>query len=104
MYVIPVDSVAVVHLDGCHDFEVVREEVMFFYQMLIPGGIIFIHDTYPPTEGHLTQGFCSDAYRVRQELEKEGFIPDLFTWPYTASNCGLTMITKREPNRRYFQW
>ncbi len=102
--IFPPDEVAIVHLDGCHDYDVLMEEVSVFYQILIPGGIIFMHDTYPPTEEHLHKGSCSDAYRVRRLLENHHMVSDVFTWQYTAVNCGLTMITKREPNRGFFQW
>jgi hypothetical protein len=102
MYVFPVDEVAIVHLDGCHDYKVVKEEVDFFFRLLIPGGVIFLHDTYPPSEEYLARDSCSDSFKVRQYLES--FIPDTFTWQYTASSVGLTMITKRELNRKFFQW
>jgi hypothetical protein len=98
------DEVAIVHIDGCHDAQVVFDEVHFFYERLIPGGIIFMHDTYPPSAEHLHEKACSDSFRVRRTLENDIRFPDVFTWQYSACNCGLTMITKREADRSYYQW
>lgn len=88
------DRPALVFLDGCHDFAVVSQEVDFFLKVIAPGGVIFMHDTLPQTQRHLRRDRCSDAYRVRKELEER---PDVncFTWPYTANGCGLTMVQGR---------
>ena len=43
-----------------------------------------------------------NVYKVRQELETRDDI-QIFTWPYTAANCGLTMVMKKEPNRPYYK-
>lgn len=94
---------AVIFLDGCHDYDVVIQEVKFFFTIMNTGGVIFLHDTMPRGERALARGACSDSYRVRQELETWTKIADCFTWTYTAGNCGLTMINKKEENREYFR-
>ena len=94
---------ALVFLDGCHDYDVVIEEVKFFLEVLATHGVILMHDTYPRKEKSLRHGACSDSYRVRQEVEGWRNIVDCFTWPYTAGSCGLTMIMKKEENRPYFR-
>jgi len=95
------DTPAIVFLDGCHDFDVVFMEYLFFREKLLPGGVIFFHDTLPPTEKHLSRGACSNSYLVRQELEQ--IEPNCFTWPYSDGKCGLTMILKREDSPPYYR-
>lgn len=88
-------------IDGDHHYEVVIQEVDFFLTKLSAGGILFLHDTYPP-ERWLSEDECGDVYRVRQELETRKNI-QIFTWPYTAIDCGLTMIMNKELNRPYYR-
>jgi len=64
--------------------------------------VIFLHDTMPPSEEFITETACDDVYRLRQELEKRDDL-DCFTWPYTASYMGLTMIIKKETDRPYWE-
>jgi len=85
---------SIVFLDGCHDYEILQKEVEFFLSKLLPGGVIFIHDTLPPTKTHLRRNRCSNAHLVRRELEIREDI-NCFTWPYTANNCGLSMVQKQ---------
>lgn len=94
---------ALVFLDGCHDYDVVIEEVKFFLTILLTHGVVLIHDTYPAAEHDLRRGACSDAYRVRQEVETWKDKVDCFTWPYTARNCGLTMVLKKAESRPFFR-
>lgn len=96
------DIPSIVLLDGCHDSNIVEKEVNYFINKIIEGGIIFMHDTYPPSERYLQKEFSSNCYKVRQKLEKRKDI-NCFTWPYTAWNCGLTMIMKKEKNRPYYK-
>ena len=97
------DIPSIVFLDGNHNYEIVSVEVEFFLEKLLAGGIIFLHDTYPPSEERLVKKYCSDSYRLRQEYEKRRDIVDCFTWPYTAINCGLTMIIKKSLNRPFYR-
>ena len=94
---------SVVFLDGNHDHKITMIEVEFFLKKLVIGGVIFMHDTYPPTEKHLDIRNCCDSYKTRVEYEKKRDIVDIFTWPYTAGNCGLTMIIKKDPERPYYR-
>lgn len=98
--------VALSLIDGDHRYEIAIREVLFFLERLAPGGMIFLHDTYPPENFVRKNGKgrgkvgCGDVYRVRQELETRKDI-QVFTWPYTAADCGLTMVMKKDPNRPY---
>uniref|UniRef100_A0A6H1ZPA4 Putative methyltransferase n=1 Tax=viral metagenome TaxID=1070528 RepID=A0A6H1ZPA4_9ZZZZ len=94
--------VSVVLIDADHNYEVAKMEFDFFFDKLIPGGVIFLHDTMPPAEEYLTPTACGDVYKLRQELEKRDDL-DCFTWPYTAGYMGLTMVMKKESDRKYWE-
>ncbi len=91
------DTPALVFIDGCHDSEVVIQEAMFFLHHLLPGGVMFLHDTHPNEEWKdrlkRNKKFL-DTYKVRWELENTKSVW-CFTWPYTARAAGLTMVVKR---------
>ena len=97
---------SIVFLDGEHKAGTVRREVDFFLPKLLPGGVMFLHDTFPqferqikPDEKWFSPG---DIYLVRQELERNPDV-DVFTWPYSASDMGLTMVMNHEKDRPYWQ-
>lgn len=96
----PKIPVAMGLIDGRHTAEAVRQEVHFFLERLTLGGVIFMHDTYMPTDAKIRddshpRGASGDPYKVRQELEKQNDV-QVFTWPYTAMDQGITMIMKRD--------
>ena len=92
------DSPVLVLIDGSHHYEDVKMEFDFFLPRMVEGGVIFIHDTYPPFEKWSKKGVhCGDSYKFRQELERRTDI-EVFTWPYTANSCGLTMVMRKEPS------
>lgn len=99
------DRPAVVLLDGSHDYNVVIKEVEFFFKHLVVGGVIFIHDTLPPSEEHtvFSNNRCGNVYLVRQEIGTWGSVLDYLTWPYTGNKCGVTMIIKNEINPPYYR-
>lgn len=99
------DSPAIVFIDGCHDYAVAKKEFEFFLDKLIVGGVIFLHDTLPPQENLLDKAASGDVYKLRQEIEKKTYILniDIFTWPYTAIDSGLTMVLKKEQDRPYWR-
>ena len=89
------DFPALVFIDGEHLYETVKQEVEFFLPLLSYGGVIFLHDTNPPERYKSNNGKgCGDVYKIIQELEKDKNL-QIFTWPYTAAECGLTMIMKK---------
>jgi len=96
------DTPAVVLIDANHDYDVAKREFWFFFQKLVDGGMIFLHDTYPTHEGMLEQTRCGDVYRLRQELEQETDKMDCLTFPYSAGWSGLSMVIKKEKDRPYW--
>jgi hypothetical protein len=97
------ENPAVVLIDADHHYDVAKMEFDYFFDKLVPGGVIFLHDTMPPHELHLRETACGDVYKLRQELEKRTDEMDCFTWPYTASYSGLTMIIKKQEDRPYWE-
>uniref|UniRef100_A0A6H1ZFK7 Putative methyltransferase n=1 Tax=viral metagenome TaxID=1070528 RepID=A0A6H1ZFK7_9ZZZZ len=99
---------AAVLIDGAHDYEIAKMEFDFFFGKLVEGGVIFIHDTYPPVaEGDdpaalLVSDGCGDVWKLRGELEQRRDEMEVFTWPYTAKWMGLTMVLKKEKERPYW--
>jgi len=96
------DTPSVVLIDADHKYEVAKMEFDFFFEKLVPGGVVFLHDTMPPDEEYLSDTACADVYRLRQDLEKRTDL-DCFTWPYTAGYMGLTMVIKKDPGGKYFE-
>ena len=97
------NPVALVFIDGDHRYKVVIQEVRFFLEKLTPGGVIFLHDTYPK-EGYVYEDGqrCGTVYKVRQEMENDNSVWSL-TWPYTGFNYGITMLLKKEKNVPFFR-
>jgi len=90
---------AVVLIDADHSYKTAKMEFDFFFDKLVDGGVIFIHDTYPPEEELVDEPrACGDVYKLRQELEKRDDM-DVFTWPYGGMWMGLTMVIKKEKDR-----
>lgn len=97
------DTPAIVLIDANHRYNVAKTEFEFFFDKLVEGGVIFLHDTYPSHEKMLNDNACSDVYKLRQDIEKmDKNLLDVFTWPYTAKWCGLTMVIKKEKERPFW--
>lgn len=97
------DTPAIVLIDANHEYEIAKKEFEFFFDKLVEGGVIFLHDTYPPHSTALAPDACSDVFRLRQHIEKiDKNVLDVFTWPYTAKWSGLTMVIKKEKERPYW--
>lgn len=101
-------TIAMGLIDGRHRAGTVRAEISFFLKRLSPGGVIFLHDTYSckspilKSAKNFTEKMIGDVYKVRKELESLDTI-QIFTWPYTAMNCGLSMVMKMDPDRPYYE-
>lgn len=99
------EQVAVGLIDGDHTAKTITREAAFFFEKLNPGGVIFLHDTCPVEfryEKKREEGGKIDTFLVRKELEKRDDM-DVFTWRYTAGECGLTMVMKKDPNAPFYR-
>jgi len=97
-------SISIAFIDGEHIHETVMKEFEFIFENLSKNGVIFIHDTYPPDESWISENnkVSGNIYKVRQGLEKRDDL-QIFTWPYSAINSGLSMIMKKEKNRPFYK-
>ena len=97
---------SIVFIDAEHNYEMIKKEVDFFLPRLLPGGVMFLHDTMPRYERQIKpdkHGWSpGDVYRMRQELECNPKY-DVFTWPYSAQDMGLTMVMNHGTDRSYWQ-
>jgi len=93
---------AVVLIDADHRYDAAKKEFDFFFEKLVPGGMMFLHDTMPPHEAFVRPTASGDVYRLRQEIEKRDDC-DCMTFPYTAQFMGLTVVLKHEENREYWE-
>lgn len=97
---------SIVFIDGEHLYETVKKEVGFFLPKIRPGGIMLLHDTMPVLKRNTERdgkGYNpGDIYKVRQELERDPRY-DVFTWPYSALNMGLTMVMVHDGHRSYWR-
>lgn len=100
-------SIALGFIDGDHTYEQVKKDFENLFDLLVEGGYIFLHDTYPPNEDYLPENRCGDVYRFRQELEdRSNFYReniDVFTFPFGAMDVGLTMVRKLPRKRPHFR-
>ena len=86
---------ALAFIDGSHDFDVVHRDFWNTIGYLGEDGVIFLHDTLPPTKEWTVESKCGTVYKLRKELESLSQL-DVFTFPFTAFNVGLTMVRQRE--------
>jgi len=86
--------VALAFIDGDHTYEGVSNDFWNTMDYLVPEGFIFLHDTLPPTKDWTVDHKCGGVYKLRIDLEKN-FEFEIFTFPFTAFNVGLTMVTKK---------
>jgi len=87
--------IALTFIDGEHDFLQVRRDFENAFDLTVPGGYLFIHDTMPLNEEYLGPSRCGDVYRLRKFLEGRRDLWDIFTFPHSAWNVGLTMVRKK---------
>ena len=97
---------SIVFIDGEHIYKTVKKEVEFFLPRIRKGGVMFLHDTMPVFKKNIepdSKGYNpGDIYKVRQELERDPRY-DVFTWPYSALNMGLTMVMVHDDHRPYWR-
>lgn len=85
---------ALAFIDGDHTYEGVTDDFWNTMDYLVPKGFIFLHDTLPPTKDWTVDHKCGGVYKLRIDLEKQ-YNFEIFTFPFTAFNVGLTMVTKK---------
>lgn len=102
------DTPAIVFIDGDHRIKNVIKEFEFFIERLVVGGVIFFHDTCP-MEGYYERKIEErgmrremSTWRLKSHLKARNDI-EVFTWPYTAATCGLTMVLKKDMSGPFYR-
>jgi len=94
--------IGIAFIDGDHHYEYIKRDFDNIFKLLVPNGVILLHDTYPCDEWTVLNDYCSTAYKMRQELEKRDDL-DCFTFTsLVACGVGLTMCRKKPINRAYY--
>lgn len=90
-------------IDGDHTYEQVKRDFWNAEKLTVENGFILLHDSYPPTEGHIDFNACGDVYKFRQEIEKDKRF-DCLTFPNNqGGSVGFTLIRKKPANLPYYQ-
>ncbi len=86
---IEIPTIAISFVDGDHRYRAAKIDIDESLSRLSRGGVIFVHDTTL-----YSRPYC-DQHKYIKELKERDDV-QVFDWPYTASNCGLTMIMKSD--------
>lgn len=86
---VTIPPMALGFIDGDHTYSVAKGDINGLLKHLVRGGVMFIHDTTLYHRPACKQYLYIEELKQREDLQ-------IFTWPYTASKCGLTMIMKTD--------
>lgn len=78
-------------VDADHKFESAYQDFKNLYKHIQPGGIIFLHDTYPCEKRLLDPGACNDCYKTPIAIKKKYPGIEMVTLPL---NPGITIVRK----------
>jgi hypothetical protein len=93
---------ALAFIDGDHSYEVVSRDFWNINDHLVDDGFVFIHDTYPPDQSWTVDHKCGTVNQLRIDLESlDGW--EVFTFPFTAFNVGLTMVRRKKDRKWEFK-
>ncbi len=79
-------------IDADHSAEAVLNDFRMFFPLVNPHGTILMHDTHPGNARLIEPGWCGDAYRAVEELQKDTSEYEMVTIPRSP---GLTICRKR---------
>lgn len=91
------DRFGLIFIDGDHHVEQVLRDVHHALFHLEAGGVIALHDTFPPTIGDTAENLCGSAYKAAIVLRQR---KDLEVFTFTVT-YGLTLV---RPIGRGFPW
>jgi hypothetical protein len=80
----------IIFIDADHKFISVMKDFNFALNHLNKHGIIILHDTDPSSQELLQDGYCSDCYKVVNQIKKYYDYVDIVTLP--ISECGLSLV------------
>jgi hypothetical protein len=76
-----------VFIDANHDIEQVIRDYNSSVGLLSDGGIIVLHDCYPPNEEYCDTTLCSDSYKILEALARTG--QDV---KFSKDDFGVTLV------------
>ncbi len=80
-------------IDADHSVDVAMKDFDALFEYIEPGGLLFLHDTYPCLPWLLEPKFCYDCYKTPLRIkEKYGNLVEILTLPL---NPGLTIVRKK---------
>ena len=89
---------AIAFIDGDHSYEVVSRDFWNVNKYLTDDGVVFIHDTLPPNKSWTTDNKCGTVCLLRDDLDQMDQW-EIFTFPFTAFNVGLSMVRRRKERK-----
>ena len=90
------DQFDCVFIDAAHEYEQAHRDFDNSLKVLTENGLIFLHDTYPPSPAHTTPDSCGDVYRTYLDLvEREDL--EVINIPL---HLGLCIVRRVDPNNR----
>ncbi len=78
-------SFNLIFIDGDHHHDQVAKDVRNALDFLAPGGVITMHDVFPPDANHESQDLCGTAWRAfvhetRTRPDVEAYVSDIDTY------------------------
>jgi len=67
---VEIPQIDIAFIDADHSYKQVLKDFDNVFQYLSPQGIIFLHDTFPKSQEYTSKGFCGDAYKITEILNK----------------------------------
>lgn len=99
---VKISPLAIAFIDGDHVYEQAKKDFFNFLPLMLDNGFIFLHDTYPPDEDHLSEHRCGGVYKLRQELEKDPRFDCMTLTRGCAMGVGLTIVRVKPLERAFY--
>ena len=81
-----------IFIDANHDVEQVLRDFNSSVERIREGGVIVLHDCYPPTEEYCQPRFCSDSYKILEALARTGQ-----EVTFAKDDFGVTLVLNAKP-------
>ena len=91
-----IDVFDLIFIDACHNYEQVKKDFVQSSKILSHQGVIMLHDTDPMSAKLLGEGYCSNSYKILQDLRNNDQV-DFVTLP--MNEAGLTIVKLRNSER-----
>lgn len=101
-------TIDLLYIDADHSYEAVKQDFITWSKFVTPGtGVILLHDTYPINKKYLQPGYCNDAWKFANMIQKSICCSsdynnnfEIVTLP--GPHCGLSIIRKR--TKHHLHW